>query len=115
MNDYSVVEILGTCLVITRANIGSLLFATWASWAIWEPTHWTIAIDGSASPSSVEQPASAGWGLVVDRVGLLAGVEVECWGEVLTDDRHPRALGADSLSNNSGELGFGRGISLVKR
>ena len=37
-------------------------------------------------------------------LGLLAGVEVECWGEVLTDDRDPRALGADSLSNNSGEL-----------
>ena len=37
-------------------------------------------------------------------MGLLAGVEVECWGEVLTDDRDPRALGADSLSNNSGEL-----------
>ena len=69
-----------------------------------QPTHWTIATDGSASPSSVEQPASAGWGFVVDRVGLLAGVEVECWGEVLTDDRDPRALGADSLSNNSGEL-----------
>ena len=31
-------------------------------------------------------------------------VEVECWGEVLTDDRDPRALGADSLTNNSGEL-----------
>ena len=69
-----------------------------------QPTHWTIATDGSASPSSVEQPASAGWGFVVDRVGLLAGVEVECWGEVVTDDRDPRALGADSLSNNSGEL-----------
>ena len=26
------------------------------------------------------------------------------WGEVLTDDRDPRALGADSLTNNSGEL-----------
>ena len=71
-----------------------------------QPTHWTIATDGSASPSSVEQPASAGWGFMVDRVGLLEGVEVECWGEVLTDDRDPRALGADSLSlsNNSGEL-----------
>ena len=34
----------------------------------------------------------------------MAGVEVECWGEVLTDDRDPRALGADSLTNNSGEL-----------
>ena len=29
---------------------------------------------------------------------------MECWGEVLTDDRDPRALGADSLTNNSGEL-----------
>ena len=52
----------------------------------------------------MEQPASAGWGFVVDRVGCLAGVEVECWGEVLTDDRDPKALGADSLTNNSGEL-----------
>ena len=69
-----------------------------------QPTQWTIATDGSPSPSSVEQPASAGWGFVVDRVGLLAGVEVECWGEVLTDDRDLRAFGADSLSNNSGEL-----------
>ena len=34
----------------------------------------------------------------------MSGVEVECWGEVLTDDRDPRALGADSLTNNSGEL-----------
>ena len=34
----------------------------------------------------------------------MEGVEVECWGEVLTDDRDPRALGADSLTNNSGEL-----------
>ena len=59
-----------------------------------------IATDGSASPSSVEQPASAGWDFVVDGVGCLAGVEVECWGEVLTDDRDPRTLGAD----NSGEL-----------
>ena len=43
-------------------------------------------------------------GFVVDRVGFLSGMEVECWGEVLTDDRDPRALGADSLTNNSGEL-----------
>ena len=28
------------------------------------------------------------------------GVEVECWGEVLTDDRDPRAL-ADFLTNNN--------------
>ena len=69
-----------------------------------QPSQWIIATDGSASPSSVEQPASAGWGFVVDRVGCLAGVEVECWGEVLVDDRDPRALGADSLTNNSGEL-----------
>ena len=41
-------------------------------------------------------------------------MEVECWGEVLTDDRDPRALGADSLTNNSGEIvGFGGGFSLV--
>ena len=69
-----------------------------------QPAQWLIATDGSASPSSVEQPATAGWGFVVDRVGCLSGVEVECWGEVLTDDRDPRALGADSLTNNSGEL-----------
>ena len=69
-----------------------------------QPAQWLIATDGSASPSSVEQPASAGWGFVVDRIGCLEGVEVECWGEVLTDDRDPRALGADSLTNNAGEL-----------
>ena len=51
----------------------------------------------------------------MDRVGILAGVEVECWGEVLTDDRDPRALGADSLKQFRGTLGFGRGVSLVKR
>ena len=56
-----------------------------------QPAQWLIATDGSASPSSVEQPASAGWGFVVDRIGCLSGVEVECWGEVLTDDRDPRA------------------------
>ena len=27
-----------------------------------------------------------------------------CWGEALTADRDARALGADSLTNNSGEL-----------
>ena len=36
-------------------------------------------------------------------LGCLAGVEAECWGEVLVDDRDPRALGADSLTNNSGD------------
>ena len=69
-----------------------------------QPAQWLIATDGSASPSSVEQPASAASGFVVDRLGCLSGVEIECWGEVLTDDRDPRALGADSLTNNSGEL-----------
>ena len=29
---------------------------------------------------------------------------MECWGEVLVDDRDPRSLGADSLTNNAGEL-----------
>ena len=53
---------------------------------------------------SVEAPGSAGWGVVVNRVGVLEGPELECWGEVLVDDRDPRALGADSLSNNAGEL-----------
>ena len=84
-----------------------------------QPAQWLIATDGSASPSSVEQPASVanGWGFVVNRIGCLSGVEVECWGEVLTDDRDPRALGADSLTNNSGEkiVGFGGGFSLVAR
>ena len=69
-----------------------------------QPAQWLIATDASASPSSVEQPASGGWGFVVDRIGCLSGVEVEYWGEVLTDDRDPRALGADSLTNNSAEL-----------
>ena len=41
-----------------------------------QPTQWLIATDGSASPPSEEQPASVGWGFVVDRVGLLAGIEV---------------------------------------
>ena len=58
-----------------------------------QPSQWLIATDGSASPSSVEQPATAGWGFLVDRIGCLSGVEVECWGEVLTDDGDPRALG----------------------
>ena len=62
-----------------------------------QPAQWLIATDGSASPSPVEQPASAGWGLVVDRVGCLSGVEVECWGEVLTDDRDPRPQGLTLL------------------
>ena len=68
-----------------------------------QPAQWLIATDDSASPSSLEQLATAGWGFVVDRVGCLAGVEAERWGEILTD-RDPRALGADSLTNNSGEL-----------
>ena len=50
------------------------------------PVHWVIATDGSASPSSVEAPASAGLAFVVQREGLLEGPEVECWGEVLVDD-----------------------------
>ena len=37
-------------------------------------------------------------------MGLLIGLEVECWGEVLVDDRDPESLGADSLTNNAGEL-----------
>ena len=68
------------------------------------PVHWVIATDGSASPSSVEAPASAGWASVVQREGLLEGPEVECWGEVLVDDKDPRALGAESLTNNAAEL-----------
>ena len=34
-NGYSVFEISGTCLIIARVNIGSLLFVTGAVWAIW--------------------------------------------------------------------------------
>ena len=43
-------------------------------------------------------------GVHVSRVGLFEGVETEFWGEVLLDDQDPRALGADSSSNNAGEL-----------
>ena len=67
------------------------------------PVHWVIATDGSASPSSVEAPASAGWAFV-QREGLLEGPEVECSGEVLVDDKDPRALGAESLTTNAAEL-----------
>ena len=35
---------------------------------------------------------------------MLEGPEVECWGEVLVDDKDPRALGAESLTNNAAEL-----------
>ena len=38
------------------------------------------------------------------RVGILAGEEVACWGEVLVDNQDPRALGAESLTNNAAEL-----------
>ena len=65
-----------------------------------QPTAWVIATDGSASPPSPGLPATAGWGFLVHRVGLLGGLEVECWGEVLVDDRDPRSL----LTNNTGEL-----------
>ena len=69
-----------------------------------QPNHWIVATDGSASPPSPKCPATAGWGFLVQREGLLPGIEVECWGEVLVDDRDPRALGVDSLTNNAGEL-----------
>ena len=46
---------------------------------------------------------TSGW-VLASRVGLLDGREVECWGEVLVDDKDPRAFGADSLTNNDGEL-----------
>ena len=42
--------------------------------------------------------------LLCKREGLLEGPEVECWGEVLVDDKDPRALGAESLTNNAAEL-----------
>ena len=42
---------------------------------------------------------------LVQREGLLEGLEeVECWGEVLVDDKNTRALGAESLTNNAAEL-----------
>ena len=43
-------------------------------------------------------------GFVVQSAGLSEGVEVDCWVEVSVDDKDPRALGADSLTNNAGEL-----------
>ena len=88
--------------LLTTRTIGSI--AATAKKPPKPPVQWIIATDGSASPSSVEQPASAGWGFVVDRVGVLTGVEVASWGEALTEEKDPRALGADSLTNNSGEL-----------
>ena len=69
-----------------------------------QPSAWVIATDGSASPPSPDLPATAGWGFLVHRVGILSGQEAECWGEVLVDDKDPRSLGADSLTNNAGEL-----------
>ena len=68
------------------------------------PVRWVIATDGSATLATESSPATAGWGFVVNRVGVLEGLECECWGEVLLDERDPRALGADSLSNNAGKL-----------
>ena len=68
------------------------------------PVRWVIATDGSATLATESSPATAGWGFVVNRIGVLEGLECECWGEVLLDERDPRALGADSLSNNAGEL-----------
>ena len=68
------------------------------------PSRWVIATDGSATLATEFSLATAGWGFVVNRIGVLEGLECECWGEVLLDERDPRALGADSLSNNAGEL-----------
>ena len=68
------------------------------------PSSWVIATDGSATMATEHSPATVGWGFVVHRVGVLEGLECECWGEVLMDERDPRSLGADSLSNNAGEL-----------
>ena len=68
------------------------------------PSSWIIATDGSATMATELVPATAGWGFVVQRAGVLEGIECECWGEVLLDERDPRVLGADSLSNNAGEL-----------
>ena len=62
-------------------------------------------LDGSLRLMALPRwPATAGWGFVVHRIGVLEGLECECWGEVLLDERDPRSLGADSLSNNAGEL-----------
>ena len=69
-----------------------------------QPSGWIVATDGSATPASVVTPAMAGWGFVAARVGLMPVEELAAWGEVLVDDRDPRALGADELTNNAAEL-----------
>ena len=61
-------------------------------------------MDGSATLAIELSPATAGWGLVAHRIGVLEGLGCECWGEVLLGERDPRSLGAESLSNNAGEL-----------
>ena len=60
------------------------------------PARWIIATDGSATLASESSPAMAGWGSVVNKIGVLEGLECECWGEILLDERDSRALGADS-------------------
>ena len=80
------------------------------------PSSWVIATDGSATMATELSPATAGWGFVVHRVGVLEGLECECWGEVLLDERDPRSLGADSLSNNAwGTLGVGRSVFVASQ
>ena len=70
---------------------------------------WVIATDGSATLATDLSPAIAGWGSCCSKGWVLEGLEWECWGEVLLDERDPRSLCADfffslSLSNNAGEF-----------
>ena len=67
------------------------------------PVHWVIATDGSASLLLLMLLRRLG-GLLLFRGKVCLGPEVECWGEVLVDDKDPRALGAESLTNNAAEL-----------
>ena len=53
--------------------INSYKLGRWA-----QPTAWMIATDGSASPPSLDLPATAGWVFLVHWVGLLSGLELEC-------------------------------------
>ena len=65
--------------------------------------------DGSATMATDLSLAIAGSGFVLQRVGLLEGIECQCWREVFLDDFDPglsRRADSLSLSNNAGEPGF---------
>ena len=78
-----------------------------------QPTAWVIATDGSASPPSPDLPATAGWGYLVHRIGQLGCLELECWGEVLVDDRDPRVGTRLAHQQCWGVVGLGRGVPLA--